>query len=90
MRSVVFILLTKYYSVDRVKRNEMCGEYGMCGGERGACTVLLRKPEGKRPVGKPRLRWVDNIRLHIQEIGCEIVDLIHLAHERAVMNLRVP
>jgi len=41
---------------------------------RGACTVLVRKPEGRRPVGKPRRRWVDNIRMHIEEIGCEIVD----------------
>jgi hypothetical protein len=44
------------------------------GERRSACTVLVQKPEGKRPVGKPRRRWVDNIRIHIEEIGCEIVD----------------
>ena len=38
------------------------------GDRRGECKVLVRKPEGKRPVGKPRRRWVDNIRMHIEEI----------------------
>jgi len=52
-----------------------CAENMACMRERrGACTVLVRKPEGRRPVGKPRRRWVDNIRMHIEEIGCEIVD----------------
>jgi hypothetical protein len=60
-------------------------------GERsGACTILVQKPEGKRPVGKPRCRWVDNIRMRGEEIGCEIVDCIHLAQDKPVMNLRVP
>ena len=60
--------------------------------------VLVRKPEGKRPLGRPRLRWVDNIRMDPQEVGCEYMDWIGLAQDRdswrtlvsAVMNLRVP
>jgi len=60
--------------------------------------VLVRKPEGKRPLGKPRRRWVDNIRMDLQEVGCGYVDWIGLAQDRdrwrtlvsAVMNLRVP
>ena len=46
-----------------------CAENIACMGQRrGACTVLVWKPKGKRPVGKPRRRWVD--RMHIEEIGC--------------------
>ena len=60
--------------------------------------VLVGKPEGKRPLGRPRRRWVDNIRMDLQEVGCGYVDWIELAQDRdgwrtlvsAVMNLRVP
>ena len=60
--------------------------------------VLVGKPEGKRPLGRPRRRWVDNIRMDLQEVGCAYMDLIGLAQDRdgwrrlvsAVMNLRVP
>ena len=64
----------------------------------GAYRVLVGKPEGKRPLWRPRRRWVDNIRMDLQEVGCLYVDWIGLAQERdswrtlvsAVMNLRVP
>ena len=66
--------------------------------ERGVYRVLVGKPEGKRPLGRPRRRCVDNIRMNLQEVGCGYVDWIGLAHDRgrwwtlvsAVMNLRVP
>jgi hypothetical protein len=98
VRSVVFVLLTKYYADDKVKRNEMCGEYGLYGERSGTCTVLVRKPERNRLVGKPSRRWVDNIRMYIEEIGCGIMYWIDLAQDRArwlsvghaVMNVRVP
>ena len=72
-----------------------CGVYGW--GE-GAYRVLVGKPEGKRPLGRPRSRWVDNIRLDLQEVGCGYMDWIGLAQHRerwrtlvnAVMNIRVP
>jgi hypothetical protein len=56
------------------------------------------KPEGKRPLGIPRRRWVDNIKMDLTEIGCDGVDWIELAQDRdqwralvnTVMNLRVP
>ena len=59
--------------------------------------VLLGKPEGKRPLGRPRLRWV-GIRMDLQEVGCGCMDWIGLAEDRdrwrtlvsAVMNHRVP
>ena len=59
---------------------------------------LVGKPEGRRPLGRPRRRWVDNIRMDLQEVGCGYMDWIGLNHDRdrwrslvsAVMNLRVP
>jgi len=61
-------------------------------------TVLVGKLEGRRPLGRPRRRWVDNIRMDLQEVGCGYMELIGLAQDRdswqtllsAVMNLRVP
>ena len=58
----------------------------------------MGKPEVKRPLGRPRRRWEDNIKMDIQEVGCGGMDWIELAHYRerwralvnAVMNLRVP
>ena len=58
----------------------------------------MGKPEGKRSLGRPRRRWVDNIRMDLQEVGCVYVDWIGLAQDRdgwrklvnAVMNLQVP
>ena len=60
--------------------------------------VLLGKPEGRRPLGRPRRRWVDNIRMVHQDVGCGYMDWIGLAQDRdrlrtlvsKVMNLRVP
>jgi hypothetical protein len=65
---------------------------------RGVYRVLAGKPEGKRPLGRPRRRWEDNIKTNLQEVGCGSMDWIELAHDRdkwwalvnAVMNLRVP
>jgi len=67
-------------------------------GERGVYRVLVRKPEGRRRQGRPRRRWVDYIRMDLQEVGCGYMDWIGLAQDRdrwrtlvsAVINLRVP
>jgi hypothetical protein len=67
------------------------------GEERGAYRVVVGKPEGKRPLGRPRRRWVD-IRMDLQEVGCGSGDWIGLAQDRegwrklvnAVMKFRVP
>jgi hypothetical protein len=68
------------------------------GERRGVYRVLVGKPEGKRPLGRPERRWEHNIKIDIQEMGCEGMDWIDLAKDRyrwralvnAVMNLRVP
>jgi hypothetical protein len=65
--------------------------------ERGVYRVLVGKTEGKRPLGRPRRRWEDNIRMDLQEVRCGSMDWIGLAHDRdrwraivnAVMNLQV-
>ena len=64
----------------------------------GVYRVLVGKPKGKRPLGRPRRRWVDNIRMDLQEVGCGYMDWIGMAQDRdrwrtlvsTVMNLRVP
>jgi hypothetical protein len=68
------------------------------GEKRNACRILVGKPEGKRPRGRPRRRWVDNIKMDVREIGWDDMDWIDLAQDRdqwralveTVMNLRVP
>jgi len=74
------------------------GHVTRMGEERGVYRVLVGKPEGKRPLGRRRRRWADNIRMDLQEVGCGYMDSIGLAQDRdiwrtlvsAVMNLRVP
>jgi len=52
------------------------------GEETGVYRVLVGKPEGRRPLGRPRSRWVDNIRMGLQEVGCGYMDWIGLAQDR--------
>jgi len=74
------------------------GHVARMGEERGLYRVLVEKPEGRRPLGRHRRRWVDNIRMDLQEVVRGYMDWIGLAQDRdrwralvtAVMNLRVP
>jgi hypothetical protein len=66
--------------------------------KRNVCRLLVGKLEGKRPLGRPRCRWIDNIKMDLLEKGLSVVDWIGLAQDRyswralvnTVMNLRVP
>ena len=86
------------YTLAKSGRMRRAGHVARMGEERGAYRALVRRPEGRRPLGRPRRRWVDNIRMDLQEVGCGHVDWIGLAQDRdwwqklvnAVMNLRVP
>jgi hypothetical protein len=68
------------------------------GEKRNSYRRLMGKPEGRRPLGRPRRRWVDNIKMDLREIGYDGVDWVDLAQDRGhwralvntVMNLRVP
>jgi len=85
-----------FFSI-KSRRMRWAGHVACMGEERGVYRVLVGKPEGKRPLGRPRRRWVDNIRMNLQEVGCGYIDWIGLADDRdrlrtlvnAVMNLRV-
>ena len=68
------------------------------GERRGVYWVFVGKPEGKTPLGRPRRRWENNIKMDLQEAGCGVMDWIELAQDRdrwralvkTVMNFRVP
>ena len=76
----------------------MAGHVVHMGEERGVYRVLVGKLEGKRQLGRPRRRWVNNIRMELQEVECGYMDWIGLAQDRdrwrtvlsAAMNLRFP
>jgi len=80
------------------RRMRWDGHVAHMGVERVLYRVLVGKPEGKSSLGRPRCRWVDNIRMDLQEVGCGYMDWIGLAKDRdrwrtfvsGVMNLRVP
>jgi len=84
--------------VIKSRRMRWAGHVARMGEERRVCRVLVGKREGKRPLGRPRRRWVDNIRMDLQDVGCGYMDWIGLAQDRdswrtllsAVMHLRVP
>jgi len=82
--------------VIKYRRMRWTGHVARMGEERGAYRVLVGKPEGKKPLGRPRRRWVD-IRMDLQVVGCGYMDWIGLAQDRdgwrrlvsAVIKLRV-
>ena len=80
------------------RRMRWAGHVARMGEERVVYRVLVEKPDGMRPLGRPKRRWEDNIRKDLQEVGCGYMDWIGLAQYRdrwrtlvsVVMNLRVP
>jgi len=84
--------------VIKSRRVSRAGNVACRGESRGLYRVLMENSEGKRPLGRPRRRWKDNIRMDLQEVGYEGVDWCDVAQDRdrwrafvnAEMNLRVP
>ena len=80
------------------RRMRLVGHVACVGEGRGVYGVLVGKPAGKKPLGRPGRRWEDNIKMDLQEVGCGGMDWIELASDRdrwqallnAVMSLRVP
>jgi hypothetical protein len=80
------------------RRMRWAGHVARIGEKRNVYRLLEGKPEGKRPLGRPRHRWIDNNKMDLLEIGLSVVDWIGLAQDRyrwralvnSVMNLRVP
>jgi hypothetical protein len=79
------------------RRIRWAGHVTRKGEKRNAYRILVGKPEGRRPLGRPRRRWVDNVKIDLREIGWDSVDLTDLAQDRdqwrafvnTVMKLRV-
>ena len=80
------------------RRMRWAGQVARMREGRGVHRVLVGKPEGKRPLRRPRRRWEDNIKMDVQEVECGSMDWIELAQDRdrwqalvnAIINLRVP
>jgi len=68
--------------VIKSRRMRWAGHVARLGERRGVYRVLVGKPEGKRPLGRHRRRWEDNITMDLQEVGCEVMDWIELAQDR--------
>jgi hypothetical protein len=83
---------------EQIEKNEMSGTCNTYGKRRGVYRGFLGKPEVQKPVGRPRRRWEDNIKVDLQEVECGGMDWVDLSQNRdgwralvkAVMNLRVP
>ena len=84
--------------VIKSRRMRWAGHVARMWESRGVYRALMGKPEGKRPLGTPRLRWENIIKMDFQDVGCECMDWIDVAQDRdrwralvnAVMNLLVP
>jgi len=92
------VVLTVYYLGDYIKNNEMEGHVARLGDRRGVYKVLVGRPDGKTPLGRPTCRWEDNIKMDLREVGWAIMGCIDLSQDRdslqalvnVVMNLRLP
>jgi hypothetical protein len=76
------VLLIKYYSADEIRRLRWAGHVAHMRERKVAYRVLVGKPEGRRPLEKPRHRWEDNIKMDLREVGWEGMDSISLAQHK--------
>jgi hypothetical protein len=89
MMILILIIIINIIRMIKSRRMRWAGHVTRTGETRNVYTILVGKPEGKRPLGRPRRRWVDNIKMDLREIGWDGMDWINLAQDM-VMNLRVP
>jgi hypothetical protein len=73
--------------VIKSRRMRWAGHVARMGEERGVYRVLVWKPDGKRPLGRARRRWVDNIRMDLREVECGYMDWIERAQDRQVADV---
>jgi hypothetical protein len=98
MRSFITLFFAKNNRNNRVKEGEMGKACSTHGDNRNAYRVLVGRPEGKRPLGRPRCRWDDHVKMNLREVGWSGMDSIRLAQDRdqwwalviTVVNLWVP
>jgi hypothetical protein len=98
MNFITCISSPKIVRVIKSRRMNWAGHVARTGEGRGVYRVLFGRPEGKRPLGGPKRRWEDNIKMDLRETGIDEANWIRLARDRAqwwafvntVMNLRVP
>ena len=84
--------------MDKIEKNEMGGACSAYGGEERRIQGFVGKPEGKKPLGRSRRRWEDDIKMDLREVGCRGMEWIELVQDRdrwrallnAVTSLRVP
>ena len=94
---ISFVMWPRHVRVIISRRMGLAGHVAHMGDIRGVYRVLVEKPEGKRPLGRPRRRWGDNNEMELQRVGCGCMDWIDLAQDtdrwwalvNAVMNLQV-
>ena len=95
---ILLDLMTPKTLGEKIEKNEMAGHVARVGERRDVYRVLMGKPEGKRPLGRPSRRWEDNIMMYLQEVVWRDMDWIDVAQGRdrwrvllnAVMNIWVP
>jgi hypothetical protein len=94
---VIYFFFSNIYPIIKARRMRWAGHVARMGQRRNAYRLLVGKPEGRRPLGRPRNRWLDNIMIDLVEVGWGDVDWIGLSHDRyrgralvnSVLNLRV-
>jgi hypothetical protein len=87
----------KHNNYINIPNSQMGGHVARMGSKRNAYRILMGKPEGKRPLGRPRRKWVDNIKMNVRKVGRIDMDYIDLAQDRdqwralvnTVLNLQV-
>jgi hypothetical protein len=97
-KGVEVLIMPSIIRIIMSRRMRWVGHVARMGEKRNVYRLLVGKPKGKRPLRRPRYRWMDNIKMDLSEIGMSVVDWIGLAQDRyrwralvnAVMNLRVP